>query len=235
MDTNTNAPLKSFQKSFQAGQAEYRMQSIQVGIIFVLLRLVFGLTLGRTALLAALGWVGWKLSFVLMSLQGDRHPVPLAILAIAAVFYTFHVVLESYNTSPADASGAVLTRPLWSGVHFQRLMALAILIPAVLPIVFPRMVPRPDRYSVEAVAALVAERAGIVQELHKQLAMYDADRRDFIAEGSDPARWKTNLDSRVKEVRDQIAVMEHANAVVLKRGYVSEVDRYGNEALLMRK
>lgn len=229
-------PLKDFQKSVYTARNEYTAQSIQIGILFVVLQVVFSLSLGRLALLYGLGWLGWHTSWLLIGYGFDRFVVPVTLLAAAAVLYVVRMVWDAWVNPDSDAAGRFfLTRPLWSTTHCQRLMALALLLPAILPIAGRGMVPRPGEYGQEGFKYIIAAREQANDDLRARLAAerieiakgLEADRRTaetyrkWQADNQAGIDAETNPEARARRIananhvrtkHDPVALLEKSKA-----------------------
>lgn len=274
---NSDAPLRDFQKSLLRARSEHAIQSIQVGILYVFFRTLLSFSLGRLIYLAGFVAIGWGIGFLLIAARTDRYMVPVYLLTVSGLLYTVRILVQAYTRPGPEARHRTLTRPLWSVVHFQRLMALCVLLPAVLPIAACGHLPRPGRYDSGQVAAVLAERQAVIDHYRSELALKlveqeaNAESDGVVAErkrlqraktiaeanaASDP--WKRRMllqyardhydgDGHERQGRkrdadavaaltERISTLEAANAVLRRRGYLTELDRQGNEtALLMRK
>ncbi len=274
---NSSAPLKDFQKSLLRAQSEHAVQSIQVGLLFIVFKTLLGCSIGRLIWLFGFCYAGWKAGYLLIEARADQHIVPVYIISTAGVLYTLRILFQAYTTPGGEARHRTLTRPLWSAVHFQRLMALGLLLPAVLPIAARGHLPRVGGFDAAAYAETLAKREecialmkveletkrkeqrinaksdGVIADqkrLQRQKTLAEADatsdpwkRRmllQWVADNCDGDAWEKDGRKRdagaVADLSAQIATYEAANAVLRRRGYLTELDRWGNEAaLLMRK
>ncbi len=270
----SDTPLKDLQKSIIYARTEHTIQSVQVGLLYVVLRTILSCTLGRLALLAGLGYTGWKIGFLFTAARFDQHMVPVYLLSTAAVLYTVRMLVQGLVNPGPEARHRTLTRPLWSVVHFQRLMALSLLLPAILPLAARGHLPRPGRY--DDVSATLVQRQEIIDHWKAELLIAKETKRvngiidretakikreqyaKTMAEvEATPDRWKqerlieyakTNYDGNAHEeygekrdadvvqtLERKIAKYEAANSILRRRGYLTELDRWGNEDLLMGK